>query len=171
MITHSIKLSKPFFSGKSGWPWKVGIPTPPPKLSLPWVENIGPSRLGKYEYAKYLQKWPHRVNDLVCFHTRRNANGEIDYLNIQPESVYAVTAIQEMHGFVQYDGQNRPKSLELCPMAMGDGRFWTSMETWFVLDVNKLNNNVKQLIQRNHPIVYAHSYNSFNQDPEPDPVG
>lgn len=174
MLTHIIKFTKPE-SKKSTWPWQSGYQSKKPP-EIPWFQNIGsaPRKLGKLEYANHIKNIPHKVNDIVIFHSRINKNGDIDTYNLIPSAVYVVKSIQEMHGFVDYDSAGIPKCLCLIPADNG-GEFWTTADSWKIIDVEILPKSIKDVIKRESPVAYAHSYNSFHkttaEDCEPDPVG
>lgn len=175
MITHEINLKPKSVIGQSLWPWKRGQQQQKPP-DIPWFQNIGTpprTRMGKYEYAKLLTGSPIKKNDLVIFHARLNSQGVPDYANLSAESVYFVNDIQEMHGFVDYNGENKPLPLQLRPVA-NQSTFWTTIDTWVVVNVNLLPLQLVNQIKSTLPEVYAHSFNTFNTSPpdiEPDPVG
>lgn len=174
MLTHSIKFTKPEVK-KSTWPWQQGNQNKKPP-EIPWFQNIGsgPKKLGKLEYARFIAGFPHAINDVVVFHTRVNSNGDVDYNNLIPGAVYVIKDIQQMHGFVDYSSDGKPKALQLTP-SDNNGEFWTTHDTWTVVNVSKLPEFIQKILRDRNPVAYARSYNSFHttslEDSESDPVG
>jgi hypothetical protein len=135
MITHEIQVVSPSLvsteTSYRHWPY----PSAKPKL---------PAKMDKLEYAKYITNLPFKVGSIIV---SSRGSHEVPTDEIGVERMYVVTDIQELHNFVDYDTDMKPRCLFLknlhIPRHQG---FYSACDHWMILKYEELSDKAKSYV-------------------------
>jgi len=135
MITHEIQVVNPSIISSDRdfrhWPY----PAAKPRL---------PSKMDKLEYANYITNLPFKVGSIIV---SSRGNNEVPVEEIGVERMYVVTDIQELHNFVDYDIDMKPRCLFLknlhIPRHQG---FYSSADSWMILQYSEISDKAKAYV-------------------------